>query len=196
MKIYIIRHGQSLGDIEKRYGGNYDDDLSDLGRTQAEHLANELQNAEISIVYCSPLQRAQKTAEILAKKWGSRVITDKDLRERNRYGVVTAMKYSEAVKKYPDVIQNLNNYTYTPAGGENYQAFKKRVIDALNNAARKPSNHAIAIVTHGGPISTIAREILKLGESKISDCAYIILDFDGKNLSFIKAQNIVFENQK
>lgn len=43
MKIFLCRHGQTTGDIEDRYGGDYDDHLTDLGKTQAEELANKLQ---------------------------------------------------------------------------------------------------------------------------------------------------------
>jgi len=68
MKIYIIRHGQATGDIEDRYGGAYDDELTDTGKTQAQELASKLSDSGIQILYCSPLIRAQQTAEILKAK--------------------------------------------------------------------------------------------------------------------------------
>lgn len=59
MKIYLIRHGQTTGDIENRYGGSYDDELTDEGQIQAHNLADKLMNSAIQILFCSPLIRAQ-----------------------------------------------------------------------------------------------------------------------------------------
>jgi len=42
MKIYLIRHGETTGDVEDRYGGSYDDHLTDKGRGQLEKTAKEL----------------------------------------------------------------------------------------------------------------------------------------------------------
>ena len=41
MQIYLIRHGQTTGDVEDRYGGDYDDRLTDLGKQQSQNLASE-----------------------------------------------------------------------------------------------------------------------------------------------------------
>ena len=53
MKIYIIRHGQTTGDVEDRYGGAYDDELTDKGKTQAQELASKLSDSGIKILFCS-----------------------------------------------------------------------------------------------------------------------------------------------
>lgn len=42
MKIYFCRHGQTTGDVEDRYGGNYDDRLTELGLNQSKELAKKL----------------------------------------------------------------------------------------------------------------------------------------------------------
>ena len=51
MKIYLIRYGQTTGDVEDRYGGAYDDELSDKGKIQAEELANKIDNSGIQILF-------------------------------------------------------------------------------------------------------------------------------------------------
>lgn len=43
MNIYLIRHGQTTGDIENRYGGSYDDELSSEGEIQAHKLEQFLE---------------------------------------------------------------------------------------------------------------------------------------------------------
>ena len=49
MRIYLIRHGQTTGDVEDRYGGDYDDHLTELGRNQSNDLGVKLQNLGIEI---------------------------------------------------------------------------------------------------------------------------------------------------
>jgi probable phosphoglycerate mutase len=87
MKIYLIRHGQTTSDIEDRYGGAYDDELSNEGITQTYDLADKLGNSGIQILFCSPLIRAQQTAKILKSKLNCEIKTVKDLRERNKNGI-------------------------------------------------------------------------------------------------------------
>ena len=80
MKIYLIRHGQTTGDVEDRYGGAYDDELSDKGKTQVQELANEISDSGIEILFCSPMIRAQQTAKVLKEKIGCEMKTIEDLR--------------------------------------------------------------------------------------------------------------------
>lgn len=42
MKIYLIRHGQTTGDVEDRYGGAYDDELTDKGKNEAPQISYKL----------------------------------------------------------------------------------------------------------------------------------------------------------
>lgn len=51
MKIYLIRHGQTTGDIEDRYGGAYDDELSPEGIIQTNDLSDKLINSGIQILF-------------------------------------------------------------------------------------------------------------------------------------------------
>ncbi|MBU1132445.1 histidine phosphatase family protein, partial [Patescibacteria group bacterium] len=89
MKIYLIRHGETTGDIEDRFGGDYDDHLTAKGIEQARELAKQLLNKEIEIIFVSPLMRAVETAEEVEKVLHVPVEVLEDLRERNNYGVLT-----------------------------------------------------------------------------------------------------------
>ncbi len=68
MKIYLVRHGETTGDVEDRFDGAYDDHLSPKGKQQSGKLVNKLENKNIEIIYHSPLIRATETAEILSEK--------------------------------------------------------------------------------------------------------------------------------
>ena len=54
MKIYLIRHGQTTGDVEDRFGGTYDDHLSDEGVSQVNKMSKMIYNLGIQIIFSSP----------------------------------------------------------------------------------------------------------------------------------------------
>jgi len=189
MKIYLIRHGQTTGDIEDRFGGDYEDHLTEEGERQAVQLGEKLMSKGIEIIFCSPRVRAQETAELVNQKLNTEVKITKDVRERNHYGVMTGMTKEEAKEKYPDQVGLLHDTKNTIKGGEDYESFGKRIKKSLDEIL--DSNYqTIGVLTHGGPIRFIFREILKLGEIKIGDCAVAELDYDGKDLRVINLDGI------
>ena len=177
MFIYLIRHGQTTGDIEDRYGGDYDDDLTKLGRTQSERLAKSLQKAGIETIYASPLKRAKQTATILSTQLSIPLEVIEGFKERNSYGVLTGLIKSEALERYTDQVSLLDDVHNTIQGGESYETFKKRITHALSSIIQDQSaNKRLGLVTHGGPITLIFREILGRGEVKVGDCGYALLE--------------------
>ncbi|HEX8291434.1 MAG TPA: histidine phosphatase family protein, partial [Pyrinomonadaceae bacterium] len=69
-RVLLIRHGQSRGNAERRFGGHSPTPLSELGRRQAEATARALANERVTAVYSSDLLRAVQTAEPLARAAG------------------------------------------------------------------------------------------------------------------------------
>ena len=161
MKIYLIRHGETTGDVEDRYGGDYDDHLSEEGIKQSEGLARKLKGKGIELIYTSTRIRAVETAEIVQKELHMDVKRVHDLRERNQYGILTGMVKSEAKRKYPKEVATLaKGIHHHVRDSEGYEPFKKRVVTAFERITSTKYNF-IAIITHSGPISCIVREILK-----------------------------------
>lgn len=171
MKIFIIRHGQTTGDIEDRFGGAYDDELTEEGRTQATNLAEKLVSLGIEKIYASPLKRAQETAGIISKKVDAPVVTIENIRERNHYGILTGMVKAEAKDKYPEIAELVKDKFKTVEGGEGYKDFGKRVTEAFAEITNS-DHQTIAIISHGGAIRYIFREILNKGEIDVDDCGF------------------------
>ena len=113
MRIYLIRHGQTTGDVEERYGGDYDDRLTDEGRAQARQLAEKLNGSGIEVIFCSPKLRAQETARIAAEIIGSKIEIIDNIRERNMYGILTGMVKREAKEKHPEHVAALKNHRHS-----------------------------------------------------------------------------------
>ena len=64
MKIYLIRHGQSEGNVRNLWYGITDLPLTDLGRAQAAQVGEKLRDVPLAAAYISPLSRASETADI------------------------------------------------------------------------------------------------------------------------------------
>ncbi len=172
---YLARHGETTGDIENRYGGDYDDHLTDRGRQQSEILAAQLGTKQIEKLYASPLARAQETATMVAKQAGLEIEILPTFKERNGYGILTGLTKDEAAQKHPDQVEILKDVHAAVQGAEEYPDFQRRITDALDDVSSQDFE-TIAVVTHGGPIRLIFRDILQLGEIGVSDCAYAIIE--------------------
>ncbi|QQG41294.1 MAG: histidine phosphatase family protein [Candidatus Woesebacteria bacterium] len=193
MKIYLIRHGQTTGDVENRYGGSYDDDLSNEGEVQAQELADKLSNSGIQSIFCSPLKRAQQTAGIINAKLNCDIKTIEDLKERNQNGILSGMIRDEAKTKYPELVEQVKDYKNTIEGAESYENFVERIKKIFTEIAGSANYSTIGIVTHGGPIRVIFREILKDREIDIADCAYAVIDKEEQKLILEKLDGIEYK---
>lgn len=182
MKIYLIRHGESTGDIEDRFGGDYDDHLSKKGKIQARELAQKIAGRDIEIIFTSPRMRALETAKIVQKKWNVPLKVVDDLRERNNYGVLTGLTKAEARARYPQDFEKISQDKthHKVTGSESYEEIKKRVIQVFN-LILSTKYSTIAIISHGGIISTYVREVLTKGKSiKFGDCAILEIEKKGQ----------------
>ena len=131
-KIFLVRHGQSLGNLNRVYLGHTNYDLSDLGREQAEITAEYLKNERIDAIYSSDLLRAHNTALPHARMRGLRVNDSENLREIF-LGEWENQPIDELIEKQYDafVIGWKQNFgTFTVPGGE-------RVLDAGNRFRRE-----------------------------------------------------------
>jgi broad specificity phosphatase PhoE len=185
MKIYLIRHGETTGDLENRFGGDYDDQLTENGKKQAQKLAKQLQDKDIEIIFASPRIRAKETAEEVSKVLHIPIEIIEDLKERNNYGVLTSLTKEEAKIKHPiDFAKIAKDKTYHDVtDSESYQQIKERVVKVFNEILLK-NHQVIAIISHGGIISTYVREVLAEGKNiKLGDCAILEITKNVQGLS-------------
>lgn len=193
MKIYLIRHGQTTGDVEKRYGGTYDDELSDKGKIQAHELANQLGSSGIQTLLCSPMIRAQQTAKILVSKLHCEIKTIEDLKERNKNGVLSGMTQDEAQKKYPKLVEEIKDYRNQIRGAESQEGFVERIKKVISDVTNDINYSTIGIVTHGGPMWVVLKDILNVGITGIADCAYAVINIEGQRLTLEKAEGVEYK---
>lgn len=152
-RLYLIRHGQSAGNAEGRFGGHGPTPLSDLGMKQARSTAKLLAAEGVSVIYTSDLLRAVKTAEPLADLTGSPIIATPAFRERN-VGVLEGLTFDESRERHPkDYFALVNrDVHHVITHGESYRHLLRRTTGELWNIIRKHQGERIAIFSHTGAI--------------------------------------------
>lgn len=153
--LYLIRHGATEGNHEKRYKGSIDVPISQEGieqvRRTAEFIRAELQGGSLSAVYSSPLSRALNSAELIAAPYGLEPVVDDNLRERH-FGIWEGMTFAEIREKYPVEFKGWadNPLEHSPVEGESSIAVRDRIVPAVEEIVSRHSDEEIAIVAHGG----------------------------------------------
>lgn len=159
MKLFLIRHGQTTGDLEDRYGGTYDDHLTELGQQQLKETADRLLGSNISTIFHSSLIRARESAQIICDHIGCNLVEVDGLKERD-YGVLGGLTKAEALEKYPEAVEAHKDHTNTDPEGESWADFNDRVVTTFTNIVEQ-APETFAILAHGGSIKRI---LAHLGE--------------------------------
>ncbi len=138
MQLLLIRHGQTLENIQMICQGQSIGTLSPLGIAQAEALAEQLGEEKVDKLYTSDLERARHTARIIFKDHvGLSAQVDERLRERS-FGPLERLPLPEGIN-FGDEIE----------GAEPIASVLARVEDFLHMLEREHSGEKIAIVSHG-----------------------------------------------
>jgi len=167
MRIIVIRHGESEGDILNVHEGRADFNLTEKGHIQAEAMAEYVSKTyNIDKIYVSTLKRAVQTAKHLSEKVDVPIILDDNLMEFNN-GLIAGLSWAEADEKYPKV-ENLP-IDQSVYGQESRVEFRKRAESAFERILNEnDSNSTVAIISHGGMINQLYHVFLRLPiESKI-----------------------------
>jgi len=157
-RLYLVRHGATEWNRERRAQGVADVDLNEDGRRQAAATAELFRDVPLTAVYSSDLKRASDTAEAIARPHGLTVITDPDLREIDQ-GEWTGVEVSEIAKRWPDTWGPARHYSARP-GGESPQQVRARALRAVRRVTEAHPDGDVVIVSHGGTIRWISAEAL------------------------------------
>ncbi len=152
-RLYLVRHGQSDGNAEGRFGGHSPTPLSALGKQQAELTAQVLAKEKINAIYSSDLLRAVQTAQPLAKMSDLPVIATAAFRER-KVGVLEGKTFDESKVEHPkDYYALVNrNIHHVITGGESYRRLLKRATGELHEVLRAHQGENVVIFSHTGTI--------------------------------------------
>lgn len=154
--IYLIRHCEAEGNVLGIYQGTTDFDISDIGKKQLEFLGKRFESIHIDKVYSSPLMRAYKTAEAVAKPKGLKVIADNGLTEISG-GVIEGMKLTDIFVNYPELEYKWCHefHNFAPENGEAIVDTYERVWTAVRGIIRENDGKTVALASHGGALRTL-----------------------------------------
>jgi broad specificity phosphatase PhoE len=152
--ILLARHGESDWNRAKRWQGQSDRPLTDLGRVQARALAERLAVTELDAVYSSDLQRARETAEIVARSRGLDVEVVAELREVD-VGSWSGLTRSEAEQRFPEAYRRWVAGGEGWDDGETYEQLSERVVGAVYAIAADHPGERVLVVAHGGSIRAV-----------------------------------------
>jgi glucosyl-3-phosphoglycerate phosphatase len=155
VQLVLWRHGQTTYNAERRFQGQSDVPLSDLGREQAKASAPYLAAMRPSAIVSSDLSRASETAGFLSRLTGLPVQLDKDLRERGG-GSWEGKTAAELRELYPEAYAS-----WAPPDGETAQAVADRAELAMLRVADSLTPGSLAVVVgHGGALGFGAARLL------------------------------------
>jgi len=160
--IYLIRHGESLGNKKTIFLGQTDWDLSEKGYAQAECIPDAFDGISVDVVISSDLCRALHTAQPLARKLGMEIQRNPDFREIDA-GAWEGQPFETLIKNYPESYcriwrQDIGHAR--PDEGESVAQLADRVWGALQKTAEQYAGKTVVIATHATPIRTVMTRLL------------------------------------
>lgn len=195
-ELYIVRHCEAVGNVERFFQGVCDTDISECGALQLEKLAERFKNTDIDVIYSSPLKRAYKTAEAINKYHNLPINIHQKLIEING-GEIEGVFWGDFDKTRPELEYkwNMEPHLFHPNGGESMASVYKRSWEAVLEIVESNCGKKIAVTSHGCTIRNImchalGKPIEKLNEVQWADNTGVFhLVFDGEKLPKILMYN-------
>ena len=187
----IIRHGFSKSNKEKKFAGQADIPLDEIGVMQAEKTAEYvLKNYKIDAIYSSDLSRAYNTAKPIADALNLPIIAQKNLRELN-LGYWQGKTHEEVQKEFPESyrIMKENPSLTVFDGGESYMDGKERALKTIEEIAGENDGKTVLIASHGAFIRSLLWGLTGVDSvSKtvdVSNASVTVLNYDKGNAEIL-----------
>ena len=165
--IYLVRHGETQGNIDDKAQGHFDAPLTDLGRRQAKAVAKRLSDTKFDAVYSSDLRRAFETAKaITALQTDLQIRTRPQLREYH-FGDYEDTPWENVSHSDPELYKRWKNLSTRIdiefPGGESMLDAWGRIGDCLSEilSYHREGNEKILIVGHGGSLQALLAHLLE-----------------------------------
>lgn len=160
--VVLIRHGETPANLEQRWQGHADWELTDHGRSQARHLADTL--PALAAIYSSPLRRAHDTALAVGSAQGTEVSVLDELKEIG-FGEWENLTRAEIEALDPIAMEQLRGGVDIIRGGsgETFTGVRDRMTAALQSIVDEHRGETIGVVSHGGASRAYLTGVLGLG---------------------------------
>ena len=164
VKLLLLRHGQTTGNVDRRLQGS-EDPLTLLGQRQARELASYLAGrGDVVALYASPYVRALETARAVGEAVGMDPVLRSDLAELD-VGEAAGYRFDDWVEKFPQEAERFRSggVEYAWPGGESGQQLSSRVSREMDHIIGKHRGEegAVVVVSHGGALAWMLVHLLR-----------------------------------
>lgn len=161
-RLVLLRHGRTAWNAERRYQGQEDPPLDEVGQAQALEAAALVAAMHPDLVVSSDLRRADQTAQKIVALTGQRLVRDARLRERH-LGHWQGLTRDEVQARFPEEFADwLAGRDVTRRGGESRQEVANRALKALGEL---PEAELTVLVSHGATSMCLTAALLGLPQT-------------------------------
>ncbi len=171
--LIIVRHGQSAWNLENRFTGWVDVDITAKGEEEAKNAGEKLKNYKFDLAYTSNLKRAQRTLDIILETIGQTnipVTKNEALNERH-YGDLQGANKAETAAKYGDEQVHIwrRSFDIAPPNGESLKDTLARVLPYFESeiVPKLKAGKNIIIAAHGNSLRALIMYLEKLKPEEI-----------------------------
>lgn len=194
MKIYLIRHGESLanlGLVSADFSMDNQNSLSQKGENQIQKIIPTFRNCNIVRIFSSPMKRAVESAEILQSGLVNKpkIMIDNRLKEID-YGIFTDDRDNPEMQNIAKR-QIAGDQEISFGGGENIREILERFLDFLIDTYKENQNDEIIILSHGRLLSIVSKKIeelcqKKIKKSQIDNASIIEVELNNTEINLLK----------
>lgn len=185
-RLYLIRHGHTVDNMNMCYSGFSDCELSEFGLKQVEALTEYMKDIKVDKIYSSSLRRSVNTISPTAKNLGMEVVGVEGLRELN-FGDFDGMKFVEMRDNFPDEFEKLKTEgdKYVFPNGESLIQMFERNIDAFEAIKKETEDiDDVVICSHMGTIRNLLSYIFSGGVDmhwnfRVENATVTVIEFNG-----------------
>lgn len=174
MRLYLIRHGESYGNINGKIVSTTDFELTEKGLLQSRRMGRRicagLEGKQIS-AYCSSLARSRQTLQEILQCIGRKDvrITESSCLKEMDLGLLEGMSWTQRREKYPEIDLDQKLSFLKAPGGESYQDVKKRCQAFIDDyLAREDDARSILIVSHGITLRVLTNLLLNRPDEDVN----------------------------
>jgi len=152
MKLYFVRHGESEANLqhvisnrESRFG------LTELGKEQAQILADNISSIPITAIFSSPILRAKETSDVLSRAFYLPYQVTEALREYD-CGYLEGKSDEDSWKRHRQYFEDWTlhqKYTSKPTAGESFIDIQDRFLPFIESLKHRDDDHML-LIGHGG----------------------------------------------
>jgi 2,3-bisphosphoglycerate-dependent phosphoglycerate mutase len=171
-RLVLVRHGQSLWNLQNRFTGWVDVPLTATGEEEARRAGEQLRGQRFDVAYTSALTRAQETLRLILETSGIEVpvIRDQALNERD-YGDLAGLDKAATAERYGAEQVHIwrRSFDVAPPGGESLKDTAARTLPFFERAILEDirAGRDVLVVAHGNSNRSIVMRLDGLDEQAV-----------------------------